>query len=152
MKRLPHVAILLATIALVAADNPEKKKRGDAEKIQGKWIVVESHYKGKKRLFTELANASYTFSGKKLIVPSQNLMGGSDVIAFELRPDKKPSELDLIPKGDGKKVLRYLYELSGDTLTICMPGRGKPRPDAIGTSADDDRLVWVFERVKGDKK
>ena len=34
MKRLPHVAILLVAVALVAADKGEKKK-GDAEKIQG---------------------------------------------------------------------------------------------------------------------
>ena len=43
MKRLPHVAILLLAVALVAADKGEKKK-GDAEKIQGKWTIVETHY------------------------------------------------------------------------------------------------------------
>ena len=36
MKRLPHVAMLLVAVAVVAADKCEKKKKSDAEKIQGK--------------------------------------------------------------------------------------------------------------------
>ena len=82
MKRLPHVAMMLLAVALVAADKGEKKK-SDFEKIQGKWMLVEHHTLGMKLTFKvkgeytytsvdetlgvkSKGEFSYTFSGKKL--------------------------------------------------------------------------------------
>ena len=145
MKRLPHVAILLVAIALVAADKGEKKK-GDAEKIQGKWITVEVYKKGEKAT-VNLGNV-VTFSGKKVILGSKDTLEGT----FKLRSDKKPRELDLI-FSDGRNVVKAIYELSGDTLKMCwLANIKKGPPDAFGSTADDERKLFVLKRVKGDDK
>ena len=72
--------------------------------------------------------------------------------AFELRPDKRPPELDVFDEDD-KLTSMFIYELSGDTLRICTLGRlGKTRPKAIGSTADDERRLLVLKRVKGNDK
>ncbi len=152
MKRLPHVVILLVAVALVAADNGEKKE-GDAETIQGKWTIVEWHRKGKVRY--DQLGLVITFSGKKVTISDASLRKDEkDEAVFELRPNKKPRELDIISKSGGKDItFKAVYGFSGDTLKVCFLGLTKNRrPDAMGTSADDDRIVWVFKRVKGDAK
>ena len=133
---------------MVAADMGEKKK-GDAEKIQGKWIVVAFYHKGKATPFGD-AKATYSFSGNRMRNPDDPKFK----FTFELRPDKKPRELDVIWNHDGKaNISRMIYELSGDTLKICVPILTEgPRPVAIGTAADDERRLLVLKRVKdGDK-
>ena len=144
MKRLPHVAILLMVVALVAADKGEKKK-SDAEKIQGKWTVAEVYLKGKKQ--GDMVGDPVTFSGKKMIVARKGQDRKTEH-AFELRPDKKPREMDIIFKGGGEEATALaIYELSGDTLKICLAKPGKERPKALGTAPDDDRALMVFKRV-----
>ena len=153
MKRLPHVAMLLVAVALVAADKGEKKEKSDAEKIQGKWTMVEWHRKGKVRY--DQLGAVVTFSGKKVTIFDASLRKDKkDEAVFELRPNKKPRELDIISKSGGKDfTFKADYGFSGDTLKVCFLGLTKNRrPDAMGTSADDDRIVWVYKRVKGDAK
>lgn len=150
MKRLPHVAILLMAVALVAADKGEKRV-GDAEKIQGKWIVVEAYQKGKRD--RSQVGKFVTFAGKKMTLGLQRGAGRKIENVFELRPDKKPRELDMIFKVSvGEKTTEAIYELTGDTLKICFPGPGEGRPRMIGTAAGDERLLMVFKRVKGDEK
>ncbi len=149
MKRLPHVAVLLVAVALVAADEDEKKK-GDAEKIQGKWRCVESFRKGEKR--EREVGGVMTFSGKNFTIfdaSRDRKMKGT----FELRPDKKPQELDLVfNRFDEETTGKLIYKLSGDTLKICGSPPGKPRPKAVGSTADDERDLLVLKRVKGDDK
>lgn len=151
MKRLPDVAILLVAVALIAADKGEKKKKVDAEKIQGNWIVVEAYRKGKKD--GDQLGKFVTFSGKKMTLRLGR--GGKRTFenVFELRPYKKPRELDMIFKvSGGEKTFEAIYELTGDTLKICFPEPGKGRPRMMGTAAGDERSVLVFKRVKGNEK
>jgi uncharacterized protein (TIGR03067 family) len=130
----------------------KKKQKGDGEKIQGKWIVVESYFKGKKSVDDD-ASPVYTFSGNKLIVGDGSGKGTNAVFTIELRPDLKPRELDLIVTlGDKKLTAKVIYELSGDTLKICSGRSDEERPKAMGTASDDERSLEVFKRVKGDDK
>ena len=108
MKRLPHVAMMLVAVSLLAADKTVKEK-SDFEKIQGKWIVVELYAGGEKeKLSKEDKNETITFtlSGKKLTSSTNG-----DKSAVELRPDKRPRELDRT-NGRGE-VTPAIYELSG---------------------------------------
>ena len=150
MKRLPHIAILLVAVALVAADNGEKKK-GDAEKIQGKWEIAEHYKKGKKT--DGVIGDVFTFSGKKLLM-TQKIGNKNWDTTFEIRADKKPKEVDVFMKlGEIDVVWRGVYELSGNTLTICLAEPGKGRPKVIGRTADNGRALMILKRVKSvDKK
>lgn len=143
MKRLPHVAILLLAACLVAADKGEKKK-GDAEKIQGKWTLIEFHHKGKKS-GNDVGNV-YTFSG-------EGLANEKGVYAdIYLRPDKKPRELDLVLKGGVGLKFGAIYELSGDKLKICFADFGRMRPKKMESTKDGEEVLWVLKRAKGDAK
>jgi len=122
-------------------------KKSDFDKIQGKWMIVEFHSLGEKLTFKE--KHTFTFSGKKLFVlgGSYEIKGGEN--AFELGPDKKPREMDVRRTGGGIEPL--IYELSGDTLKICVNSGLAGRPKKIGPPDDEFGQMMVFKRVKGDK-
>ena len=151
MTRLPHVAMLLVAVASVAADKGEKKK-GDADKIQGKWMVVEYYFKGKSVESFDGMGGAFIFLGKKLTIVHKDRDREGKKGVFELHPDKKPRELDIVFKADGlESTVSAIYEFSGETLKICIVESGKGRPKAIGTAADDERFLLVLKRLKGDK-
>ena len=117
--------------------------------IQGKWTVVEAYLDGEKcDLFV---GEALTFSGKKMTSAAAD--GGEEIEeTFELRPDKKPRELDFSSDGGKEKPTKCIYELSSDTLRICFEPFGKEPPKAMGTAADDNRILVMLKRVKGDDK
>ena len=154
---------------MVAADDNEKKKKGDAEKIQGKWIVVEVYESGSKKDGDSLGDV-ITFLGKNKMTWTTKVDNRESIWFFELRPDKKPKELNLklhvrLLPADQKELQKELkelnikdgriafpipmiYELSGDTLKICISAFEDRKPIA----ADDKRSLMVLKRDKGDDK
>lgn len=41
-----------------------------------------------------------------------------------------------------------IYELDGDTLTLCVTREGKPRPEALTTQPHDSRMLSRYKRVR----
>ena len=153
MNRLPHIAMLLVAVALVAADKGEKEK-SDAEKIQGKWICVEMYSGGMN--VSQLAREKglwCAFSGKKFSRGSKLRGEQFSEGSFDLRPGETPRELDTSGKQDGKvETAAMVYELSGNTLKICFfPGGGGERPKMVDGDGGG-RMMMVFKRVKPEKK
>jgi len=73
---------------------------------------------------------------------------------IKVDPAPSPKHYD-ITIGDGRlKGLSVpaIYELSGDTLTICMPLGGNERPEALESKPGDHHLFEVFKREQRDVK
>jgi uncharacterized protein (TIGR03067 family) len=70
---------------------------------------------------------------------------------FALDHSKKPSAIDYINLlGTNKgKPQAGIFELSGDTLIICMAAPGQPRPGAFSSKAGDGRSFTTWRRVAG---
>lgn len=119
MKRLPHVAILMVAVALVAADKGEEKK-GDAEAIQGKWALTTAMDSGGDQVkgiehFKLIVTAKHfrlEFRDKVL-----------EKFAYKLDASKQPKWIDVAEISDGevKDPALGIYELKGDTVSPRKP-------------------------------
>ena len=104
---------------MVAADKGEKKK-GDAEKIQGKWALTTAMDSGKHQV--------KGIEHFKLIVTAKHFrLEFRDKVlqefAYKLDASKHPKWIDVteIRDGEARDPARGIYELKGDTLKICFP-------------------------------
>jgi uncharacterized protein (TIGR03067 family) len=71
-------------------------------------------------------------------------------ISIKLDSRSKPKRIDLIaPAGPGKSVaLPGIYELSGDTLTICFNQREGNRPNEFKSPKGSRASLLILKRVK----
>jgi len=70
---------------------------------------------------------------------------------FTLDYSKKPSAIDYVNlEGTNKgKPQAGIFELSGETLSICMAAPGRPRPGHFSSKAGDGRSYTAWRRTGG---
>jgi len=64
---------------------------------------------------------------------------------FVLRPNARPKSIDLHREDGDKETLLGIYELKGDTLTLCAT-KGAKRPRAFASPKGSDFSLLVFKR------
>jgi uncharacterized protein (TIGR03067 family) len=77
-------------------------------------------------------------------------------VTITVNPSKNPKTIDnLHTSGPEKGKTQYgIYKLENDKFTVCVTAAGSPeadRPKEFNTK-DTANVVFVFERVKNDKK
>jgi uncharacterized protein (TIGR03067 family) len=137
---LGWLSLLFCSTVLAGPQEYQAKK--DLEKIQGKWKIETEVIEGEKTPAKLLAKASITFKGKTLIWEPK---ADNPAIKIKLDPSKKPPAIDLI---DGKDIAFGIYQLDGDTLTICWEdfNSGRPRPEAFKATKENRYLVLRREK------
>jgi uncharacterized protein (TIGR03067 family) len=125
MTAIPMVAFLLA------ADAPgDEAVQQEVKKLQGTWKVVGFEVAGKDQIAK---------GPKQIVIKGDELQGLAPNVKFRIDPSKKPRALDLIDKGDSKKVFPLIYELKDDELRIAFSlvragaGEAPKRPDSFQT-------------------
>ena len=152
MQRIICVLIVLSTPLHLTAGDDEVRK--ELKALEGKWKAVGMEAGGmafpKERIpdFTYVVAANGKATGK---------MAQSEYQATMIvDPKKNPRTIDnLHETGAQKGKKQYgIYKLDGDKWTVCMtrPGVAEgDRPKDFATK-DTANVVFVFERVKADKK
>jgi uncharacterized protein (TIGR03067 family) len=153
MQRVICVLITLATPVLMAAADDDAVMK-ELKALQGTWKAVALEAGGKP--LPKQAVPDFTFvigaDGK-----SMGKMAQSEYAAtITVNPKKDPKTIDnLHDSGPQKGKKQYgVYKLEGDRLTVCItaPGRAEgDRPNDF-TTKDTANVMFVFERVKVDKK
>lgn len=112
--------------------------------LDGKWKVAKVERDGKpepRLLGAVRENAGNTYT----LTPAK---GESVAGTFSVDTTTTPHTMDMKP-GQGRykgKTLLGVYELKGDTLTICFAEPGQDRPADFASKAG--RTVVVHQRVK----
>jgi uncharacterized protein (TIGR03067 family) len=125
MMVIPMLALFLAA----AAPKDEAVKK-ELKKLQGTWKVIRFEAGGKD----ETAKGP-----KEIVIKGDELRGLAPNVKFRIDPAKKPKTLDLIDKGDPKRIFPLIYELKDDELKIVIPlvragkGEAPKRPDSFET-------------------
>jgi uncharacterized protein (TIGR03067 family) len=126
--------------------------RGDLDKefkkFQGVWTFASVEAGGKKAPADQLKGATITFAGDKFTVKK-----GDEVIQAgtqKLDPSRSPRTIDVtMTEGLNKgAVMLGIYEIDGDTLTVCFDEAGKKRPTEFKSPAGSATFVNVHKRVK----
>jgi uncharacterized protein (TIGR03067 family) len=142
---LAFTIILLAAANLAAVVDPDRKKtrtpnvdpvKDELKQLEGKWDYAVS----RGDLAVTIQAGTYTSADSKGNVRLAAVM--------KVDPTKKPKWLDMVYIAGPLKgqTLLALYEVKGDTLTLCIHMSGKDRPTALQGGGNID--LCVLKRQK----
>ena len=117
--------LLLAVTALGLADKDAPGAK-DREAMQGEW-ACESLTRDGTALDPDNAQALFrSVKGDKYVITRFRSKAGSGT--FTLDATKTPREIDLVPDGPKKVVIKGIYMLDAEGLTMCYSAAGVERP------------------------
>ena len=126
---MPALGISLLFLGSARTDDPNALKK-EIELLRGKWS-----------LNGEVQLAIYGDESFEINIAGNHING-----ARNIDPTKKPKEITLTPD-NSKTPLYGIYELKGDTLTLCI---GEKRPTQF--KAKEGAVLWVLKREKEQAK
>jgi uncharacterized protein (TIGR03067 family) len=149
MRRLapiPLSLLLLLPLGAARADDASKEQ----EKLQGRWTATQFVANGREVPQDEGKAITFAFDGEKIRMEGPGGVGQREY-TFKLDPAKKPKGIDMTIvdgpyKGD---VVPGIYELDGDTLTLCLPNKPMTGRPAEFKSAQGSQLaLFHLKRIK----
>ncbi len=142
----PQGVLFLTAAFLLAADAP--KANTDRDKIQGVWKIIAEVENGKETPPARNEKVRIRFTADKMIVTEGD---EKHEASYKLDPERIPTVIEVTPDdgpNKGKKALG-IYQLSGDTLTICLTlAKDKDRPSDFTAKTDSGRVLFTLERIK----
>jgi uncharacterized protein (TIGR03067 family) len=137
----------LAGTMVIGLDNPDQFK-DDYAQLSGVWSFALVEVDGVKQPEIPFATNKMILSkdGKYAIVQGRQVTRGT----LSLDPTKNPKHYDpTITKGKLKGLtFPGIYQLAGDSLTICLPLRDKERPGVFASKPGSGLMLQVFKREK----
>ncbi len=107
------LAVLVVGLVLAADEKPKADDIKD--KLKGTWTVVAMERDGQKAPEDAVKDTTLTFDGDKATFKQR---GDTKTGTFKLDAAQKPPHLDITPDDGGKKTMKMIYQLDGDTLKI----------------------------------
>src|SRR5262245_37691228 len=153
MQRIICALVVLATPLLLAAD-PGDDVHKELNALEGEWKAVAMEAGGKP--LPKDAIPAFTFivgaNGKSTGQSPQ----GEYQATITVDPKKSPKTIDNLHESGAQKGKKQygIYKLDGDKWTVCMTRPGVVEADRPKdfTTKDTANVVFVFERLKDDKK
>lgn len=140
---------LIAANLLLSGDAPkEDPVKQELEKLQGAWIIVANTQEGKETPESLRERKRYTIKRDHYSVSFKGAEKPLLEFRIKLDPTSKPKTIDMVGLKTDKVLLAGLYELDGDTLTICVPVGTGDRPRSIKSDAGSKSGIIVYKRVK----
>lgn len=141
MKR--HALLALATVFLVAADDP----KDELKKLDGTYTMVSGEKDGKNVPEQTIKTAKLVIKG------DQHDVKIGDVIfkgTHKIDPSKKPKTIDATDtEGPFKgKTVYGIYELDGGIFKVCFAKPGEDRPKEFSTKSGTGHILDVWKKEK----
>jgi len=125
----------------------------DKDAIKGMWQLTAVRFGGKewpvpdefRDLITEVKDAKFSTKNVNGKFPPEE-RGGS----FSLDTATSPRSLDVVMDTgpDANKLLKAIYKLEGDMLTVCFDPRASARPADFVTTDQNTFIVAILKRLK----
>jgi len=119
----------------------------DLKAMQGTWKLESAETRGQKVESDEAKDIVVKITGERYEVRVNDKIDGG---TLKLDETQKPKTMDATDtEGDDVgKVVKAIYELSGDTLRVCHGGDGDERPKEMATKEDSSVIIMIFKREK----
>ena len=144
MKRHAFFAALVAVCTLLFS---KAARADDLKDMAGTWKVESAEAGGKKVESEDLNAIVVTITGDRYTVKLKDKL---DAGTLKLDETQKPKTMDATDTEgfDAGKVIKAIYELSGDTLKVCYTVDGGERPTEMTTKEGSPVLMLVYKREK----
>lgn len=167
MRYSPLIFVIATAIGCGSIQSIQNALEGDDKtRIQGKWQVTSLDGLGKSAPADEMKNMEVTIEGDTMTLMYKGEV--TQKVKITLDPSASPKQIDVTetleepspPKGKEvkakaevkTKMVKGVYELKDDTLTICRPGgagdENLPRPTSVTPAERKNMVVIVLTRVK----
>jgi uncharacterized protein (TIGR03067 family) len=137
---------LLGVLLLTGTSRAEDKNKASGDKLAGTWSVVSMVQDGKAD--DNAKDDQVTFASGEVTVKGKN---GEHKATYKLDASQKPHTIDISPSaGPNKdKVLKGIYKVKGDELTICWTRNpGEERPKAFESKESSGLMLATLKREK----
>jgi uncharacterized protein (TIGR03067 family) len=123
--------------------------KAELKKLQGKWYVTRMEHGGKATPAKQLTELLLEVSDGKMTTREGAAVKEEDAVVA-LDPRAKPAAIDLkVTSGpDAGKVVKGIYKLEGDALTVCVAEPGKERPAAFAAKEGTGLTLMAFRKAK----
>ena len=136
--------IMLALSLTLAAPAPKELPKKESPSIVGTWLPETMVIAGAPEKVEAGMSFTLTSEGKCLVKEGQ---GDSDEMSYFIDPKKDPGHFDLRESGMQGELMKGIYKLDGDMLTICMAMKGE-RPVAFESPAQSQTVLITLKRKK----
>jgi uncharacterized protein (TIGR03067 family) len=146
MTRHALVIVLAGLLPAAAAGADPAKPEGI--KLQGTWTVAASVVDGVEMPLTAFRNVVITVQGDQITFKDGDKV--YDRITVVLKPSAKPRAADWKHTAglkEGKTELG-IYDLKGDTLTLCFAHPGQQRPATFVSKRGTGLQLYTLKRAK----
>jgi len=145
MKCFSFSAAILAALCALVFVHP--LRADDLKAMEGKWKVEKAEAGGKEIESDDLKSMVVTITGNRYEVLIKDKM---DAGTLKLDETQKPKTMDATDtEGDDVgKVIKAIYEISGDTLRVCYAADAGERPSECATKEDAPVVMITYKREK----
>lgn len=140
---------LVAALSAALAQAPTGIDEAALKKLQGAWRVTAQEHGGKRSPAKGLASLTLEVAGSRFTTRDGTDVK-EDAEAAQLDAKTKPAAIDLkITAGpDRDKVIRGIWKLDGDELSVCIAEPGRERPKEFKGAEGTGQTLLVFKRAK----
>jgi uncharacterized protein (TIGR03067 family) len=141
-----RVCLLCVAVAAPAFADKEDASAKDREAMQGDWACESLTRDGMAFPDDDAQSLFRTVKGDSYVVSRFRTKAGSGT--FTLDATKTPKEIDIVPDGAKKVVIKGIYKIDKDELTICHAAPGAKRAAAFASKegSGDTLTVWKKEK------
>jgi uncharacterized protein (TIGR03067 family) len=143
---IASLCLTLTFVANSARAADESAAKQELKQIAGVWSFESVKVNGERQSAAGHVQDRLIFQedGRFTVVQQPGITHGT----YKIVPGHTPKQYDVhIDTGRLKGIdVPAIYEISGDTLTVCMPLGGNERPTAVESKPGDGRLFEVFKR------
>ena len=115
----------------------------DTEKWQGVWRMVSTTYDGEP----QAADMEWIVDGDHYTI---RLNGQSHVDPYTIKLDSSQKHIDVFhhetPPGTYGGSLKGIYDISGDSLTVCYDLTGQRYPESFNANRGSRQVLYKFRR------
>ena len=143
--KLPAFPAALLAICTLLFSRPARAD--DLKAMEGTWKVESAEAGGQKIESGDLMEIVVKITGDRYEVRIKDKLDGG---TLKLDETQKPKTMDATDtEGDDVgKVVKAIYELSGDTLRVCYALEGGERPTEMKTKEGSPLLLMTYKREK----
>lgn len=125
------------------------KPADDHQLLQGRWQIVSQEDEGKEVPAETFQGIEFRFAGDTMTFVNDGKKELGNV-KFTLNSAASPKQMDFAQAIETEtRIVQAIYDLNGDTLTLCRANNGeKPRPASFSPADRSGISILVLKRVK----